>query len=85
MSAHKVIIYSGTRCTYCNAAKRLLDSKGVTYTDINVDEDPLQREEMIARADRQTVPQIFIGEQHIGGFDDLAELNRDGKLDDLLA
>ncbi len=85
MSKLDVTIYSGNRCAYCNAAKRLLDSKGVTYTEINVDNDVSLREEMIARTKRQTVPQIFIGDVHVGGFDDLAELNRENKLDELLS
>ncbi len=85
MSSSKVVIYSGNRCAYCNAAKRLLDSKKVDYTEINVDEDPARREEMMRRTQRQTVPQIFINEQHVGGFDDLSELNQAGRLDELLA
>ena len=85
MSTPKVTIYSGHRCAYCNAAKRLLDNKGVEYTEINVDEDPFQREQMLARTKRQTVPQIFIDDLHIGGFDDLAELNHEGKLDELIS
>lgn len=85
MSSGKVVIYSGNRCAYCNAAKRLLDSKKVDYTEINVDEDPARREEMMQRTQRQTVPQIFINEQHVGGFDDLSELNQAGGLDELLA
>lgn len=85
MSAGKVTIYSGNRCAYCNAAKRLLDSKSVAYTEINIDEDPALREEMMVRTQRQTVPQVFIGEVHVGGFDDLSELNQSGKLDELLS
>ena len=85
MNTSKVVIYSGNRCAYCNAAKRLLDSKNVDYTEINVDEDPARRDEMISRTQRQTVPQIFINEQHVGGFDDLSELNQSGGLDELLA
>lgn len=85
MSSSKVVIYSGNRCAYCNAAKRLLDSKKVDYMEINVDEDPARREEMMQRTQRQTVPQIFINEQHVGGFDDLSELNQAGRLDELLA
>jgi len=54
------------------------------YTEINIDEDPEKREEMMQRTQRRTVPQIYIGELHVGGFDDLSELNRDGKLDELL-
>ncbi len=85
MSKPEVVIYSGNRCMYCNAAKRLLDNKGISYTEINVDENSTSREEMIARAKRQTVPQIFIGDLHVGGFDDLVELNREGKLNELLS
>ena len=84
MSNPEIIIYSGHRCAYCNAAKRLLDSKGAEYTEINVDEDPELRNEMVERTKRQSVPQIFIGELHVGGFDDLSELNHEGKLNELL-
>lgn len=79
-----VKIYSGRACTYCNAAKRLLDKKGVTYNEINVDDDPALRTEMEELSKRQSVPQIFIGDFHVGGFDDMVELQREGKLDDLL-
>ena len=85
MSNSAVTIYTGNRCAYCNAAKRLLDSKEVKYTEINVDDGPAIREEMMTRTKRQSVPQIFIGDLHVGGFDDLAELNHDGKLDKLLS
>lgn len=85
MSNSAVTIYTGNRCAYCNAAKRLLDSKEVKYTEINVDDDPALREEMMMRTKRQSVPQILIGDLHVGGFDDLAELNHDGKLDKLLS
>jgi len=65
-------------------AKRLLDSKNVTYTEINVDEQAGMREEMMARTHRRTVPQIYIGDFHVGGFDDLNALNQAGKLNVLL-
>ena len=84
MSTPEILIYSGHRCAYCNAARRLLDSKGADYTEINVDEDPELRNEMVKRTKRQSVPQIFIGDVHVGGFDDLSELNHEGKLDELL-
>lgn len=84
MSTPEILIYSGHRCAYCNAARRLLDSKGAEYTEINVDEDPELRNEMVKRTKRQSVPQIFIGDVHVGGFDDLSELNHEGKLDELL-
>lgn len=77
-------VYSGRLCTYCNAAKRLLDSKGVSYQEIMIDDDPAIREEMEKLSQRTSVPQIFIGDTHVGGFDDLAELNQEGKLDELL-
>ncbi|MEY2667042.1 MAG: glutaredoxin 3 [Pseudomonadota bacterium] len=65
-------------------AKRLLDSKNVTYTEINVDEQVGMREEMMTRTRRRTVPQIYIGDFHVGGFDDLNALNQAGKLNVLL-
>lgn len=85
MSNNTVTIYSGNRCAYCNAAKRLLDSKGVKYTEINIDDNPVLREEMMTRTKRKTVPQIFVGNLHVGGFDDLVKLNHDGRLDELLS
>lgn len=84
MSKPEVLIYSGHRCPYCNAAKKMFDSKGVEYTEINIHDDPAKAEEMVERTKRQSVPQIFIGETHVGGFDDMAELNSEGKLDELL-
>ncbi|MEM7401633.1 MAG: glutaredoxin 3 [Pseudomonadota bacterium] len=83
MSTPEVTIYTGHRCAYCNAAKKMLDSKNVSYNEINVHDDPSKMEEMVERTKRQTVPQIFIGELHVGGFDDMAELNGEGKLDTL--
>lgn len=80
-----VTIYTGALCGYCAMAKRLLDSKAVAYQEIPVDMDVARRAEMEQRSGRRTVPQIFIGAQHIGGYDDLAALERAGKLDALLA
>ncbi len=81
----KVEIYTTMFCGYCARAKRLLDSKGVAYTEIGVDTDPEGRRAMTARANgRSTVPQIFIDGAHIGGSDELAALERAGKLDPLL-
>jgi glutaredoxin 3 len=87
MSAAKarVIVYSQPLCGYCSAAKRLLDRKGVEYTEVDVMLDPDKRAEMIERSGRQTVPQIFFGERHIGGFDELNALDRSGGLDTALA
>lgn len=81
----KIQIYTTHWCPYCNAAKALLDDKGVVYDEIDVT-DPTLRTDMIQRAHgRRTVPQIFIGEQHVGGYDDLSALERRGQLDPLLA
>ncbi|KTC65551.1 grxC glutaredoxin 3 (plasmid) [Legionella adelaidensis] len=80
----EVIIYSSGFCPYCVRAKQLLDRKGVTYTEIRVDEDPVKREEMIQKTNRFTVPQIFINGQAIGGCDDMYALERSGRLDELL-
>ena len=81
-----VQIYTTPVCPYCAMAKRLLDRKGVSYTEIDVSRDPALRQAMIQRANgRRTVPQIFVGAVHVGGSDDLHALDRDGKLDPLLA
>ena len=85
MSQPKVIIYSGRFCGYCTAAERLFQSKKVEYELIKVDENPEQFEHMMEITGRRTIPQIFIGDSHVGGFDDLAALNQSGKLDDLLS
>lgn len=80
----KILIYTAHRCGYCVMAKRLLDSKNATYTEINVDETEGAREEMMQKTKRRTVPQIYIGDFNVGGFDDLNALNKSGKLDPLL-
>jgi glutaredoxin 3 len=80
----KVRIYTTNWCPYCNAAKALLDDKGVVYDEIDVT-DPVLRMDMIQKAHgRRTVPQIFIGDHHVGGYDDLSALERRGQLDPLL-
>ncbi|HEX9389958.1 MAG TPA: glutaredoxin 3 [Usitatibacteraceae bacterium] len=82
----KVTMYSTGVCPYCIMAERLLASKGVTAIDkIRVDLEPAKRDEMTTKTGRRTVPQIYIGSQHIGGFDDLSALDRAGGLDPLLA
>lgn len=81
----KVIVYSQPFCGYCTAAKRLLDRKGVEYAEIDVALDPAKRAEMIELTGRQTVPQIFFGKRHIGGFDELNALDRSGGLEKALA
>ena len=81
-----VEIYTSPLCGFCHAAKRLLNQKGVEFTEIDVMRNPDRKPEMIQRANGgRTVPQIFIGETHVGGCDDLYELEREGKLDALLA
>jgi len=81
-----VEIYTKAWCGYCARAKKLLDSKGVDYQDYDITMGGPRREEMLERAPgRTTVPQIFIDGRHIGGSDDLMQLDRDGKLDELLA
>jgi glutaredoxin 3 len=78
-------IYTTRFCPYCHAAKRLLSHKGVEFTEIDVSGDPKGRSDMVARANgRMTVPQIFIGATHVGGYDDLYVLDQAGKLDPLL-
>jgi len=79
------LIYSSAICPFCVRAKMLLDHKGVEYTEIDVDRTPGARQEMMQRAQRHTVPQIFIGETHVGGCDDLFALEQQGKLNALLA
>ena len=79
-----VTMYSTGWCPYCERARALLERKGLPFREIKVDEDPAEREAMLARSSgRRTVPQIFIGERHVGGFDDLYALDKAGKLDEL--
>jgi len=81
----EILIYTSTFCPYCTMAKRLLDKKKVTYKELNVDSQPGLREAMQQKTQRRTVPQIYIGEFHVGGFDDLLLLERQQQLDPLLA
>ncbi len=80
-----IVIYETALCGFCSAAKRLLDRKEVEYRTIRVDLDTDQRQKMMELSGRRTVPQIFIEEHHVGGFDDLAELDSTGELDKLLS
>lgn len=84
MSHAPILMYATSSCPYCVAARGLLKSKGVQWTEIAVDLKPDKRAEMMQRSGRHTVPQIFIGERHVGGFDDLSLLDRQGELDGLL-
>lgn len=79
-----ITLYTKDWCPYCDRAKRLLREKGQTWTEIDVEEDPARRDEMVRRSGRTTVPQIWIGQRHVGGFDELAALERAGELDGLL-
>lgn len=82
----KVVMYTSAVCPYCINAERLLRNKGVTEIEkIRVDLQPQLREEMMAKTGRRTVPQIYIGEQHVGGFDDLHALDVQGALEPLLS
>src|SRR5690606_2066040 len=79
-----ITIYSKPSCPYCDMAKRLLAGKGQTWTEIDIEAEPARRAEMIERSGRRTVPQIWIGDRHVGGFDDLSALEHSGELDALL-
>ena len=81
-----VEIYTSPLCGFCHAAKRLLTQKGVSFAEIDIARQPDKRQEMLSRANgRHTVPQIFVGPTHVGGCDELYDLERLGKLDMLLA
>lgn len=82
---HEVVMYCTDVCPYCQRAEKLLKSKGVKIKKIRVDEDRGKLKEMIKRTGRNTVPQIYIGKKHVGGFDDLSELDMMDELDELLA
>jgi glutaredoxin 3 len=77
-------MYATAFCPYCVRARRLLARKGVDWEEISIDGDRERFQEMTLRSNRTTVPQIFIGDTHVGGYDDMAALDRDGKLDPLL-
>jgi glutaredoxin 3 len=79
-----VTVYVADWCPYCQRAKGLLQQKNVDFNEINVEDDEKFREEMFARSKRRTVPQIFIGDKHVGGCDDLFALDRSGELDPLI-
>ena len=84
MTQPPVTVYVSDWCPYCQRAKSLLQQKQVAFNEINVEEDEKSRAEMIARSNRRTVPQIFIGDRHVGGCDELYALNRSGELDRLI-
>ena len=81
----KIVMYTTQWCGYCSAARDLLTRKGQRWEEIDVESEPQRRAEMMQRSGRRTVPQIWIGERHVGGFDDLNALDASGELDALLA
>jgi glutaredoxin 3 len=81
----EITLYTSAMCGYCVAAKNFLKSKGLQWKEVRIDTDPMQRERMVALARRTSVPQIFIGQTHVGGYDDMMALHRAGKLEPLLA
>lgn len=81
----EITVYTSAICAYCVAAKNFLKSKGLNWNEVRIDMDPAQREKMMALTRRTTVPQIFIGQTHVGGYDDMMALHRAGKLEPLLA
>jgi glutaredoxin 3 len=84
VTSPEVTLYVSDWCPYCQRAKGLLTRKNVVFREINVEDEPKLREEMIERSGRRTVPQIFVGDTHVGGCDDLFELERSGELDRLI-
>lgn len=83
-STPEILVYTAPACGYCGAAKSLLRAKGVSFREIDVSEEDGKREEMIRRSGSRSVPQIFIGSEHVGGYEELSALNQQGKLDALL-
>lgn len=79
-----IVIYTTAVCPYCVAAKNFLQSKGQTWSEVRIDTDPEQRRRMVEATGRTSVPQIFIGQTHVGGYDDMIALHRKGGLDPLL-
>jgi len=84
MTAKPIVMYSRASCPFCVAARNLLKSKDVAWTEVSLDAEPDKRAEMISRTGRRTVPQIYVGDFHVGGFDDLNALDQAGDLDRLL-
>jgi glutaredoxin 3 len=84
MSEPGILLYTTDWCPYCDRAKALLNRKGLSFREIDVERDPKIREEMMARSGRRSVPQIFVGDTYVGGFDELIALDRAGKLEPLV-
>ena len=85
MASPEITLYTTAICPYCVAAKNFLKSKGRDWTEVRIDTDPAAREAMVAKTRRTSVPQIFIGDTHVGGYDDMMALHRAGKLEPLLS
>ena len=81
----RITMYTSAVCAYCVAAKNFLRSKGLEWTEVRIDLDPAERERMVERARRTSVPQIFVGDVHVGGYDDMMALHRAGGFEPLLA
>ena len=81
----KIRIYGNDTCAYCGAARMLLKQKGVEFEDVLINKDADALAELRSRTDRTSVPQVFLGDTHVGGFDELCELDKTGELDKLLA
>jgi glutaredoxin 3 len=84
MTQPAITVYATGWCPYCQRVRQLLAGKNLTFTEINVEDDAKFREEMVARSGRRTVPQIFVGGNHLGGCDDLFALDQSGELDRLI-
>ena len=84
MAQPEITIYSTLICPYCVAAKNFLKSKGLDWTEVRIDQDPAERDKMMAKTKRTSVPQIFVGDVHVGGYDDMMAMHREGKFEPLL-
>jgi len=84
-AAPPITVYSTATCPYCVAAKNFLKSKGLAWNEVRIDLDPAARQAMVERTRRTSVPQIFIGETHVGGYDDMIALHREGRFEALVA
>lgn len=80
----QITLYTSAMCGYCTAAKNFLKSKGMVWNEVRIDRDPAERERMLARGGRTSVPQIFVGDIHVGGYEEMIALHRAGKLEPLL-
>ena len=84
MPVPEIVIYTTLVCPYCVAAKNFLKSKGLSWREVRIDLDPVEREQMMTKARRTSVPQIFVGETHVGGYDDMMAMHRAGNFEPLL-